>query len=84
MYRPMIGSLLYLTPSRPHIIQVVGLVGRFQDNPKETHVLSVKRIFRYLQGTIDYELWYPKDRVIVLISYIYVDGARNIDDRKNH
>jgi hypothetical protein len=58
MYRSMIGTLLYLTTSRPDIMQVVGLVGRFHSNPKETHVLAVKRIFRYLQGTIDYGLWY--------------------------
>jgi hypothetical protein len=69
----MIGHLLYLTASRPDIIQVVGLVGRFQSNLKETHVLVVKRIFRYLQGTIDYGLWYPKDTNPVLRDYIDVD-----------
>ena len=51
----------------------MGLVGRFQANPKETHILTVKRIFRYLQGTIDYGLWYPKNTNIVLIAYKYVD-----------
>jgi hypothetical protein len=60
MYRSMIGSLLYLTASIPNIMEVVGLVGRFQSNPKETHVLAIKKIFRYLQGTSDYGMWYPK------------------------
>jgi hypothetical protein len=66
MYRSVIGSLLYLTSSRPDIIQAMGLVGRFQTNPKETHVLAVKRIFRYFQGIVYYGLWYPKDTNLVL------------------
>ena len=47
----MIGSLLYVTTSRPDVMQVVGHVERFQATPKESHVLAVKRIFRYLKGT---------------------------------
>jgi hypothetical protein len=47
----MIGSLLYVTTSRPNEMQVVGKVTRFQAAPKESHVLAVKRIFRYLKGT---------------------------------
>jgi hypothetical protein len=50
-YRSMIGSLLYVTASRPYVMQVVGQVARFQEAPKESHVLAVKRIFRYLKGT---------------------------------
>jgi hypothetical protein len=82
MYRSMIGSLLYLTTSRPDIIQVVGLVGIFQANPKETHVLAVKRIFRYLQGTIDYGLWYPKNTDLILKAYTDAYWEGSIDDRK--
>jgi hypothetical protein len=59
LYRSMIGILLYVTDSRPDIMQEVGLVGRFQDAPKETHVQAVKKIFRYLKGTLDFGLWYP-------------------------
>ena len=47
----MIGSLLYVTTSRPDVMHAVGLVARFQENPKETHVLAIKRIFKYLKGT---------------------------------
>eukprot|EP00253_Pinus_taeda_P007301 PITA_07301 len=54
-YRSMIGSLLYLTGTRPDIMHAVGIVGRFQANPKETHLQAVKRIFKYLQGT--QKLW---------------------------
>jgi hypothetical protein len=50
-YRSMIGSLLYVTTSRPDVMQAVGQVARFQETPKESHVLAVKRIFRYLKGT---------------------------------
>ena len=50
-YRSMIGKLLYVTTSRPNVIKEVGQVGRFQETPKESHVLAVKRIFRYLKGT---------------------------------
>jgi hypothetical protein len=50
-YRSMIGSLLYVTTSRPDVMQEVGHVARFQETPKESHVLVVKRIFIYLKGT---------------------------------
>ena len=52
-YRGMIGSLLYLTASRPDIVFAVGLCARFQIAPKESHLTAVKRIFRYLVGTTD-------------------------------
>ena len=47
-YRSMIGSLLYLTPSRLDIMHVVCLVARFQSSPKESHAVAIKRIFRYI------------------------------------
>jgi hypothetical protein len=50
-YRSMIGSLLYVTTSRPNVMQAVGQVARFQGSPKESHVLVVKKISRYLKGT---------------------------------
>jgi hypothetical protein len=50
-YISMIGILLYVTTSRPDVMQVVGQVARFQEAPKESHVLAVKRIFIYLKGT---------------------------------
>ena len=50
-YRSIIGSLLYVTTSRPDVMQEIGQVERFQAEPKESHVLVVKIIFRYLKGT---------------------------------
>ena len=55
----MIGSLLYLTSSKPDIQFFVCLCARFQARPKESHLTVVKRIFRYLAGTQDIGLWYP-------------------------
>jgi hypothetical protein len=60
MYISMIGILLYATTTRPYIMQVVGLVARFQSAPKETHMKAIKRIFRNLKDTLDFGLWYPK------------------------
>ena len=80
--RSMIGSLLYVTTSRPDVMQAVGQVARFQASPKESHVLAVKRVFRYLKGTMDYGLWYPKGKELTLITYIDADWAGSVDDRK--
>jgi hypothetical protein len=82
MQRSVIGNLIYLIDSRPDIMQVFGLIGRFQSNPKETHFLAVKRIFKYLQGTSDYGPWYPKTIELALIAYTNAEWACSIDDRK--
>ena len=62
LYRSMIDSLLYLTASRPDIMFSVCLCARFQSCPKESHLIVVKCIIRYLKGTIGMGLWYPKTR----------------------
>jgi hypothetical protein len=80
-YRSIIGSLLYVIASRLDVMQVVGQVAQFQATPKESHVLAVKRIFRYLKGTEEFGLWYPKGKDISLISYRDVDWVGFIDDR---
>ena len=73
LYRSMICSLLYVTTSRPDVMQAVGLVARFQANPKETHVLAIKRIFRYLKGTIEFGILYPKGNELTLVTYTDAD-----------
>jgi hypothetical protein len=82
-YRSMIGSLLYVIASRPDGKQVVGMVARFQATPKESHVQAVKRIFRYLKGTIDIGLWYPSKDSFTLKAYSDVDWAGCVDERKS-
>ncbi|KAF7123464.1 hypothetical protein RHSIM_Rhsim12G0122300 [Rhododendron simsii] len=82
-YRGMIGSLLYLTASRPDIMFSVCLCARFQSSPKESHYLAVKRIFKYLIGTPNLGLWYPKGTSIDLIGYSDADFAGCAIDRKS-
>ncbi|XP_075077263.1 uncharacterized protein LOC107789173 [Nicotiana tabacum] len=81
-YRGIIGSLLYLTASRPDIVFSVGLV-RFQSNPKESHLKSAKRILRYLKGMQDVVLYYPSCDRFDLIGYADADYAGYLADRKN-
>jgi hypothetical protein len=79
----MIGSLLYVTTSRPYVMQVVGQVSRFQATPKASHVLAVRRIFIYLKGTKEFGLWYPKGKDLSLIAYTDADWPGCVDDRRN-
>ncbi|XP_070039735.1 secreted RxLR effector protein 161-like [Nicotiana tomentosiformis] len=83
MYRGKIGSLLYLTTSRPGIIFSVGLCARFQANPKESHLKVAKRILRYLKGTTDLCLWYPKGNNFDLVGYVDADYTSFLMDRKS-
>ncbi|CAM8917209.1 unnamed protein product [Rhodiola kirilowii] len=82
-YMSMIGSLLYLTASRPDIAHVVGVCARYQDNPKERHLMNVKRIIKYVCGTVDYGLRYTKDTNSCLVGYCDADWAGNAEDRKS-
>jgi hypothetical protein len=79
-YRSMISSLLYLKASRPDVMKEVGQVAQFQVATKDSHVLAVKRIFRYLKGTKEFGLWYPKGKDLSLITYMDEDWAGCIDD----
>jgi len=83
MYRYMIGSLPNLTGTRPDIMHAVGIVGKFQANPKESHLQTVKIIIKHLQGTQYFGLWYPKNFDLTLHAYTYVDWAGNVDDHKS-
>jgi hypothetical protein len=82
-YRSMIGSLLYITTSRPNIMQVVGMVGHYQSAPKQSHLVVVTRIFKCLKGTMNYGLWYPRNQKFQLTAYSDVDWASYVDERKN-
>jgi hypothetical protein len=82
-YKSMIGTLLYVTTSRPYVMHAVEQVARFQEAPKESHVLVVKRIFRYLKGTKEFGLWYPKGKDLSLVSYTDADLVGCIDDRRS-
>ncbi|GJT72929.1 putative ribonuclease H-like domain-containing protein [Tanacetum coccineum] len=83
MYRSMIGSLMYLTSSRPDIMFVVCAYARYQVNLKISHLHAVKRIFRYLKGQPKLGLWYPKDSPFNLVAYTDSDYAGASLDRKS-
>nr|GEY48467.1 hypothetical protein [Tanacetum cinerariifolium] len=83
LYRSMIGSLMYLTTYRPDIIFAVCACTRFQVTPKTSHLLAVKRIFRYLKANPTLSLWYPKDSPFELVAYTYSDYAGASQDRKS-
>ncbi|GJU45927.1 putative ribonuclease H-like domain-containing protein [Tanacetum coccineum] len=83
LYRSMIGSLMYLTASRPDIMFAVCACARFQVSPKTSHLLAVKRIFRYLKGKPSLGLWYSKDSPLELVAYTDSDYAGATQDRKS-
>nr|GEU77715.1 hypothetical protein [Tanacetum cinerariifolium] len=82
-HRSMIGSLMYVTSSRPDIMFATCMCARYQANPNEHHVSAVKRIFRYLKGTINLGLWYLKDSGFDLTAYSDADHAGCHLDRKS-
>ncbi|KAK6160530.1 hypothetical protein DH2020_003911 [Rehmannia glutinosa] len=82
-YRALIGSLLYLTASRPDITFAVGVCARFQSAPKESHMTAAKKILRYLKGCQEVGLWYPKKGGFKLIGYSYSDYVGCRVDRKS-
>nr|GEW30055.1 hypothetical protein [Tanacetum cinerariifolium] len=69
LYRSMIGSLMYLTASRPDIMFAVCACVRHQVTPKECHLHVIKMIFRYLKGHPKLGLWYPKESPFDLVAY---------------
>ncbi|GKA42402.1 retrovirus-related pol polyprotein from transposon TNT 1-94 [Tanacetum coccineum] len=74
-YRGMIGTLMYHIASRPDLTFVVCMCALYQANPTEKHLYVVKRIFKYLRGTVNRGLWYLKDSSIALTAYANVDHA---------
>ncbi|GJR17286.1 hypothetical protein Tco_0965813 [Tanacetum coccineum] len=82
-YRGMIGSLLYLTTSRPDLMFSVCLCDHFQEDPKTSHLEAVKLIFRYIKGTTHLGLCYPKGTGIETIVYADSDHAGDYVDRKS-
>ncbi|WJX83726.1 hypothetical protein P8452_66368 [Trifolium repens] len=83
LYRSMIGSLLYLTASRPGITYVVGECARYQADPKVSHLTQVKRILKYVNGTSDYGIMYSHCENSILYGYCDADWAGSADDRKS-
>nr|GEZ76167.1 uncharacterized mitochondrial protein AtMg00810-like [Tanacetum cinerariifolium] len=75
IYRSMIGALMYLTSSRPDIVHATCVCARYQAHPTEKHLKEVKKIFRYLWGTVNMGLWYTKDSGFELTGFLDADYA---------
>nr|GFC68149.1 copia protein [Tanacetum cinerariifolium] len=82
-YRSMIGALMYRTSSRPDIIHATCLCARYHAKPTEKHLKEVKRIFRYLRGTVNTGLWYTKDYGFELTGFSDADYAGYKDTFKS-
>ncbi|KAA0054584.1 putative mitochondrial protein [Cucumis melo var. makuwa] len=83
LYRSMIGSLLYLTASRPNIAYAVGICARYQSDSHISHLNAVKRIIKYVHGTTYFEILYSYDTSSELVGYCDADWAGSADDRKS-
>ena len=83
IYRSVVGSLIYLTNTRPDIVHAVSVVSRFMSDPSNHHFAAVKRILRYIQGTKGYGIRYTQEKEAQLVGYTDSDWAGAIDDRKS-
>ena len=83
-YASAVGSLMYaMMCTRPDICYAVGLISRFQSNPGQKHWMAVKRILRYLKGTLDYMLCYQGKKDLRLIGYSDADWRGDVDQCKS-
>nr|GEU49347.1 uncharacterized mitochondrial protein AtMg00810-like [Tanacetum cinerariifolium] len=80
-YRRMVGTLMYLTASRPDLTFAICMCARYQAKPTEKHLHAVKRIFKYLRRTVNREIWYPKDSSTCLTAYADANHAGYQDTR---
>ena len=83
MYRQMIGSLMYLTNTRPDICFVVKTLSHFLTDSRHVHLIAVKHILRYLKVIVDYGLKYGANQNINLEGYVNSDWAGSASDRKS-
>eukprot|EP00253_Pinus_taeda_P034533 PITA_34533 len=82
LYKSIVGTLMYLTATRPDIMHVVSLISKFMERPKETHWQATKRILRYVNGTKGFGILYSSSESFKLTSYTDSDWSRSVDDRK--
>ncbi|CAA7040775.1 unnamed protein product [Microthlaspi erraticum] len=83
MFKQLVGSLRYLTATRPDLIYSVNLVSRYMENPNEQHLLAAKRILRYVQGTCGFGIRYKQGEGEKLVGFVDSDYAGDVDDRKS-
>ena len=83
LFKTLVGSLMYLTATKPDIMQGVSLISKFMETPKDTHWSVGKRILRYIAGTRDYGIMYARKEKKELIGYTDSDFLGSLDDRKS-
>lgn len=83
LYKQMIGSLMYLTNTRPDLQFSVSLLSRFMSSPTKIHMQAVKKVLRYLKGTTDFGIWYNKGGKGEILVYTDSDFAGDVDSRKS-
>ncbi|KAL6345503.1 hypothetical protein AAG906_017226 [Vitis piasezkii] len=83
VYRSLIGSLLYLSATRPDLMFSASLLSRFMHSPSKIHFGVAKRVLRYIRGTFDYGLWFVKKESKELQGYANSDWAGSLDDSKS-
>jgi histone deacetylase 1/2 len=81
-YRRVVGALQYCIISRPNILYAVNQLCQFMHNPQDTHWMTIKRVLRYLKGTVDYRLFYSPSTVDIHV-FCDSDWAGNLDDRRS-
>jgi transposase InsO family protein len=82
-FKQMVGSLMYLTATRPDLMFAVNLIARFMEHPVETHLMAAKRIMRYIRGTLKLGILYKRGKQAELIAYSDSDYGGDVDDRKS-
>lgn len=83
IFRSLVGSLIYLTNTRPDIVHAVSIISRFMSDPSNLHFCAAKRILRYIKGTKNFGINYAKEENCSLIGYTDSDWAGSVDDRKS-
>lgn len=82
-YKQLVGSMMYLTTTRPDIMYAVNLISRYMSKPTVLHLSAAKRVLRYLQGTADFGILYKKEGNKELIGFTDSDYAGSVEDRKS-
>lgn len=80
IYRQLVGSLIYLTTTRPDLAYAVSMLSQFMSKPLESHWNAAKNVLRYLQGTVDYGIIYTDSSDVRLTGFVDSDWAGNVDD----
>ncbi|GJR93720.1 retrovirus-related pol polyprotein from transposon TNT 1-94 [Tanacetum coccineum] len=82
-FRSMVGSLMHLTASRPDLVFSIRMCARYQGSPTKKHLEALKRVFRYLRGTINWGLWFLKDTAMALTAYVDADHTGCQDTQRS-